>query len=71
MEVEITFTEADVSDSGTTKCHYITIIDDNIVEVSEFFSVELIGSDVIGNGGIVTIVPNVDNIDSKLVYCVS
>ena len=66
VDVDITFTEAD---SMTEKCYDIAIIDDGIVEVSESFIVELIGSNVFGNKeAIITINPNLDNIDSKLVY---
>ena len=66
MDVNITFSE---SDSITEKCSPIAIIDDGIVEVSESFIVELLGSNVFGNNeAIITINPNLDNIDSKLVY---
>ena len=66
MDVDITFTEGD---SATQICYPITIIDDDIVEVSESFIVELQGSNVVGNRALfITINPNLDNIDSKLVY---
>lgn len=69
MDVDITFTG---DDSVTKTCHPIPIIDDDIVEVSESFTVELQGSNVVGNRALlITINPNLDNIDSKLVYLVS
>lgn len=68
MDVNITFTEGD---SVTLICHPIPIIDDDTVEVSESFIVELQGSNVVGNRALlITINPNLDNIDSKLVYLV-
>ena len=63
LEVDITIPET------MSACYNITIIDDDIVEVSESFSVELInvvGIDTLVRDIGITILPNNENIDSKL-----